>query len=70
MPAQSALKYVDSYEITPEYLFEWDKSEANVKIKEKPWHILDDQGVKSVSLLAPPVVVSLIKQLAAVMDLT
>ena len=70
LPAQSALKYVDSYEITPEYLFEWDKSEANVKIKEKPWHILDDQGVKSVSLLAPPVVVSLIKQLAAVMDLT
>jgi adenylate kinase family enzyme len=64
LPVQIAKKYVDSYEITPEYIFQWkNKERANVEIKEKPWVILDDQGVKSVSLLAPPVVVSLIKQI-------
>jgi len=64
IPIQSVKKNVDDYEITPEYVFEWNKEEQRVEIKEKPWFILDDQGNKSVSLLAPPVVVSLIKKLA------
>ena len=65
LPVKLANKYVDDYEITPEYVFHWDEKEKKVKIQEKPWVILDDQGVESVSLLAPPVVLSLIKQLAA-----
>lgn len=65
IPAHLVKKYVDDYEITPEYVFEWNTVKQKVEIKEKPWFILDDQGVKSVSLLAAPVVVSLIKQLAA-----
>jgi len=64
LPAKLAKKYVDGYEITPEYIFQWDKKEKKVKIKEKPWIVLDDRGVESVSLLAPPVVVSLLKQTA------
>ena len=64
IPAKVAKRYVDDYEITPEYVFEWNEKEMRVEIKERPWLILDDAGVESVSLLAPPVVLSLIKQLA------
>jgi len=35
-----------------------------VKIVEKPWQILDDNGVPCYSLMPPPVVVSLIKQIS------
>ena len=64
LPANLADKYVDNYEITPEYVFERDKKTNKTKIIEKPWVVLNDQGIKSVSLLAPPVVLSLIKQTA------
>jgi len=69
LPLKSAKKYVDDYEITPEYVFKWDEKNKKVKIGEKPWVILDGKGVKSVSLLAPPVVVSLIKQMVKVFQL-
>jgi len=69
IPKKLASKYVDSYEITPEYVFKWNKKDKKVDIKEKPWVILDDNGIESVSLLAPPVVVSLIKQLVKVLSL-
>ncbi len=64
LPAEFAKRYVDKYEITPEYIYQWDKKEKKVKVKEKPWIVLDDQGIECVSLLAPPVVVSLLKQAA------
>jgi len=69
VPVDLAKKYVDDYEITPEYIFEWDEKSKKVKVKEKPWIILDDKRVKSYSLLPPAVVVSMIKQLAAVLNL-
>jgi len=69
IPLKSAKKYVDDYEVTPEYVFKWDEKSKKVKIGEKPWVILDGKGVKSVSLLAPPVVVSLIKQMVKVLQL-
>jgi adenylate kinase len=69
IPLKNAKKYVDGYEITPEYVYEWDKKNKRVRITEKPWVINDDRGVKSVSLLAPPVVVSLIKQIVKVLNL-
>ena len=40
-----------------------------VKIKETPWKVLDDEGIESYSLLPPPVVVSLIKQIVEVLNL-
>jgi adenylate kinase family enzyme len=67
IPVDLAKEYVDDYEITPEYLFEW--KEGKVIKKERPWIILDDQGVKSYSLLPQPVVVSLIKQLVQIFQL-
>lgn len=69
VPVKEAEKFVDDYEITPEYHFEWDEEEKRVKIIEKPWQFLDDEGVESFSLLAAPVVVSLIKQMVKVLNL-
>lgn len=63
IPVEQVRKYADDYEVTPEYVFELTSS-GKVKVREKPWVVKDDQGVLSCSLLAPPVAVSLIKQLA------
>jgi adenylate kinase family enzyme len=67
IPLEIAKESFDDYEITPEYYFEIEDNE--VKIKEKPWTFLDDQGRESVSLLPQPVVVSLIKQLVEIFNL-
>jgi len=64
LPVKDAPNLVDDYEITPEYEYQWDEKEKRVIVKEKPWTIIDDQGELSYSLLPPPVVVSLIKQLS------
>lgn len=69
LPVNAAQKFVDDYEITPEYGYQWDAKTKKVKIIEKPWIIPDDQGVRSYSLLAAPVTVSLIKQMAKVLEL-
>ena len=69
VPVNQAKKYFDDYEITPEYGFKWEAKERKVKVIEKPWSIKDDNGVVSFSLLAPPVVVGMIKQLVEVLGL-
>ncbi len=69
LPQKSTKKYVDDYEITPEYVFKWDEKAKKLKITEKPWVVLDNKGEKSVSLLAAPVVISLIKQMVKVLQL-
>ncbi|MFH1523014.1 MAG: nucleoside monophosphate kinase [Patescibacteria group bacterium] len=63
IPVSESKKLVDDYEITPEYVYELDQDE-NAKTIEKPWIIKDDEGQEAYSLLAPPVAISLIKQLA------
>lgn len=52
-----------NYEITPEYYYEVDESTGNVVTKEKPWVINDDSGQEVISLVAAPVVLSMIKQI-------
>lgn len=69
LPIKEAPKYVDDYEITPEYSYQWDDKTKSVKIIEKPWQVLDDRGMPSYSLLPPPVVVSLIKQMVEALSL-
>jgi adenylate kinase family enzyme len=69
VPVDFADKYFDEYELTPEYVFGWDKNKKKVKIDEKPWTVYDDNGVESYSLLAPSVVVGMIKQLEEVLNL-
>ena len=69
VPKKEAEKFVDDYEITPEYSYELDKKTKKVKIIEKPWQVIDNEGVPSYSLLPPPIVVSLIKQMVEVLSL-
>jgi len=69
IPIKEAKKFVDDYEITPEYYFEWNEKEKKVIVKERPWVLIDDEGIESFSLLPQPVVVSLIKQMVDVLNL-
>jgi adenylate kinase family enzyme len=69
LPADLSRGLADVYEITPAYEYQWDEALKEVKISEKPWVFQDDDNVPSVSLLAPAVVVSLIKQLAQTLGL-
>ncbi|MCG2688087.1 nucleoside monophosphate kinase [Candidatus Parcubacteria bacterium] len=69
MPVDRAEDLADGYEITPEYSYAWDEKEKKVSVVEKPWIFPDDSGIDSVSFLAPPVVISLIKQLVQTLNL-
>jgi len=69
IPVEKAQESVDDYEITPEYNYQLDKKTGKIKIIERPWQIPDDTGVPSYSLMPPPVVVSLIRQMAEVLNL-
>lgn len=68
VPVNEAKEHFDDYELTPEYVLSWDEKAQKVAVLEKPWTVKDDSGVESYSLLAPPVVVGLIKQLADVLE--
>ncbi|MCX6718032.1 MAG: nucleoside monophosphate kinase [Candidatus Staskawiczbacteria bacterium] len=69
IPADKTKEITDDYEITPEFVYNFNKESGKVEITEKPWEFLDDQGTASNSLMPPPVVVSLIKQLVKALDL-
>lgn len=69
VPVAAAEDYVDDYEITPSYRYEWDKTERRVRVIEEPWAVKDDEGNPSYSLLPAPVALSLIKQVAQVLGL-
>ncbi len=69
VPVDKAEEFVDDYEITPEYSYQWDEKSGKVKTIEKPWQVLDDNGVPCYSLMPPPVVVSLIKQITKVLGI-
>ncbi len=69
IPVDKAKDLVDDYEITPEFSYELKEGSKEVKVIEKPWQVKDDEGVLSYSLMPPAVVVSLIKQLVAVLGL-
>jgi hypothetical protein len=69
VPVSVAKDYVDDYEITPEYYYEYDNDTKTVKTLQKPFIVKDDEGVEVYSLLAPPVALALIKQLAEVFKL-
>lgn len=69
VPVDKAADYVDDYEITPGYSYELNPETKEVKVIESPYSVKDDEGVEVYSLLAPPVVVTLIKQLAKALNL-
>jgi len=68
IPSEKADDLVDDYEITPEFDYEL-QGNGEIKTTHKPWSVVDDNGQPSYSLMPPPVVVSLIKQLAEVLNL-
>jgi adenylate kinase family enzyme len=69
VPVGKANEYFDDYEITPEYVLSWDSKAGKVKVDEKPWIVKDDNGEDVYSLLPAPVVVAMIKQLVAALEL-
>lgn len=69
IPAAQAKDFVDDYEITPVYRYEYDQAAKEVKFFEEPWTVQDDDGELSYSLLPPAVGVSLIKQTAQALGL-
>lgn len=69
IPVNQVKEFTDDYEITPEYIYNLDEKSGQVKVLERPWEVSDDQGIASNSLMPPPVVVSLIKQLVQVLGL-
>jgi adenylate kinase family enzyme len=69
VPADSSREYVDDYEITPAYSYEWKETAGTVRVIETPWSVQDEEGCRVYSLLAPPVAVSLLKQLVDVLRL-
>jgi len=69
IPVGKTNNIADDYEITPGYVYKWDEKEQKVITTEMPWEVKDDEGTDSNSLMPPPVVVSLIKQLVATLGL-
>ncbi len=69
IPLDNVKDFADDYEITPEYEYYVSESTGKVQTKEKPWEVKDDEGIVSNSLMPPPVVVSLIKQLVQALGL-
>ncbi|MFA6190231.1 MAG: nucleoside monophosphate kinase [Candidatus Staskawiczbacteria bacterium] len=67
IPLEKTKETADDYEITPEFSYEF--KDGQVLTHEKPWEIKDDEGNLSNSLMPPPVVVSLIKQLVKTLGL-
>ena len=67
VPVNQIDEYVDRYELTPAYNYKLDGD--NVKVIEEPWTVPDDEGNQVYSLLAPAVVVALIKQTTKVLEL-
>ena len=68
IPVDEAKEYVDDYEITPGYIHELDQQTGRVVTKEDLWVVNDDDGVPSYSLLPPPVAISMIKQIAQILE--
>ena len=69
IPLQKASAYVDDYEITPEYYFEYLPKERKVIKKEKKWIFKDDQNQEAVSILPQAVMLSFLHQLVKIFKL-
>jgi len=69
VPVDKAEENTDAYELTPEYVCEVKEGTKEISVKERPWVVKDEEGIDSYSLMPPPVVVSMIKQLVKALDL-
>ena len=69
IPVDKTKDIADDYEITPGYVYNWDEKSKKAITTEQAWEIKDDAGTLSNSLMPPPVVVSMIKQLVKVLGI-
>jgi adenylate kinase family enzyme len=69
IPVKDASKFVDDYEVTPEYEFRWNEKKQKIERQEKKWVVLDDEKLPSFSLMPPSVVASMIKQMSDIFNL-
>lgn len=67
VPVESVRELVDDYELTTAFRYELE--EDSVKVIEEPWTVHDDDGNQAHSLMAPAVVVGLLKQTAQILNL-
>jgi adenylate kinase family enzyme len=67
IPVSKTKDFADDYEITPEFSYKFN--DGKVETLSKPWEVKDDEGNDCNSLMPPPVVVSLIKQLVLTLGL-
>lgn len=65
IPVAEADRLIDNYEITPAY--EYSLEDGKPKVAETPYVVKDDEGIDSYSLMAPAVVVSLVKHLYSIL---
>lgn len=63
----SKKRMFDGYEITPEFVLKRDSKSEKIFVEKKPLIIKDDNGVASHSLMAPAVVISMIKQISEIL---
>jgi adenylate kinase family enzyme len=68
-PLLSMKESVDDYEVTPKYVYEYNKQTGKVDVTEEPWIAKDDVNIDSYSLLSPPVVIALLRQLVKALEL-
>jgi hypothetical protein len=69
IPVGKVKDIADDYEITPEFSYRLDEATGKIETLEKPWQVKDDEGNDVNSLMPPPVVVSMIKQLVKALGL-
>ena len=69
VPVDKAKDNIENYETTPEYVLSYNREDKKVEVEEKPWKVEDENGTLSYSLLAPPVVLSMIKQMVKIFKL-
>lgn len=67
VPVDEAAAHIDEYEATPMYGYERDEKTKKIKVLESPW-VIDANGIPSYSLLPAPVALSLIKQVAKILE--
>jgi len=70
VPVKDSEEFVDGYEITPEYVLSKNDETKEIQTEEKPWVFVDDEGNDAYSLMPAPVVVSLIRQLIKVFNIS
>ncbi|MBU0650096.1 hypothetical protein KKG63_02775 [Patescibacteria group bacterium] len=63
VPIDQAKEYTEPYELTPAFSYEYDAKTNQVLTKAEPWTVKDDQGNPCHSLLAAPVLLSLMVQI-------